>query len=184
MPVRLGFTLLFISGVLSLEKRKRYLLYLSFTAFVLEWISGMLDLDFIAYASRAMNVLFFLILVFYLLRQIATARIVNIGVILESISGYLLMGITYSIVITSILQRDPGAFNVAPAENLTRESTADLNNSMYFGLVTMATLGYGDIVPVKPYSRSLATFICVYGQLYIAIIISLLVGKFASKKTD
>ena len=184
LPVRLGFTLLFLSGVLSLEKRKRYLLYLSITAFVMEWISGLLDLDIIADTSKALNVIFFLMVVFYLIHQIATAKLVNLAVILQSISGYLLIGIIYSIVITSIIQLDPGAFNITQSGNVSRESTANLSQSMYFGLVTMSTVGYGDIVPLKPYSRSLATFISVSGQLYIAIIIALLVGKFASKEKD
>jgi voltage-gated potassium channel len=56
-----------------------------------------------------------------------------------------------------------------------------LSESMYFGFVTLASLGYGDIVPLKPYTRSLATLIAISGQLYIATIIGILIGKFASK---
>ncbi|MFW5706197.1 MAG: ion channel [Bacteroidota bacterium] len=46
----------------------------------------------------------------------------------------------------------------------------------------MSTVGYGDIVPGTPIARSLATFISISGQLYIAIIIALLVGKFSGRQ--
>jgi Na+/H+-dicarboxylate symporter len=52
---------------------------------------------------------------------------------------------------------------------------------MYYGFITMTTVGYGDILPLKPYTRSLATFIAVAGQFYMAIIVALLVGKFAAQ---
>jgi hypothetical protein len=48
----------------------------------------------------------------------------------------------------------------------------------------MTTVGYGDITPVSSAAKSLSNFISVSGQLYIAIIIAMLVGKFASKTND
>jgi hypothetical protein len=57
----------------------------------------------------------------------------------------------------------------------------NLYNSMYFGFVTFATLGYGDLIPVKQYAKSLSILIAVCGQLYVAVIISLLVGNFSSQ---
>jgi hypothetical protein len=55
---------------------------------------------------------------------------------------------------------------------------------LYYGLVTLSTLGYGDIVPTMPFSKSLAILTSISGQLYIAIIIAMLVGKFASQKNE
>jgi len=46
----------------------------------------------------------------------------------------------------------------------------------YYSLVTMTTLGYGDIVPTAPTSRSLATLQAVVGQLYLTVIVARLVG--------
>jgi voltage-gated potassium channel len=46
----------------------------------------------------------------------------------------------------------------------------------------MTTVGYGDITPVAPAARSLAILVAVFGQLYIAILISLLVGKYLSTR--
>jgi len=46
---------------------------------------------------------------------------------------------------------------------------------MYFSLVTLTSMGYGDIVPVFPVARSLATFEAVIGQLFPATILARLV---------
>lgn len=179
-PVRIGFTLIFVSGLMIMEKRHWSFLYLSMAAVVMEWVSGMLDLIIIADISRFLNVLFFIIVIFALIREMATAKVVTARVIMASISGYLMLGLIYSGVIAAILQRDPGAFNINSPENGIQDATAHFSESLYFGFVTLATLGYGDIVPLKPYSRSLATLITISGQLYVATIIGILIGKFAA----
>jgi len=47
----------------------------------------------------------------------------------------------------------------------------------------MSTLGYGDISPLIPLAKSLSILISVSGQMYIAIIIALLVGKVAGAQS-
>jgi voltage-gated potassium channel len=179
-PLRIGFTLIFISGVMILEKQNRIILYLALAAFVMEWVSQIFDLIFINDISRFLNVLFFVFVFVSLIKKMATAKIVTTQVILSSISGYLLLGIIYSVFIAAIIDRDPASFNISREVNGTGGAINYLSDSMYFGFVTLASLGYGDILPLKPFTRSLATLITISGQLYIATIIGLLIGKFAS----
>lgn len=47
---------------------------------------------------------------------------------------------------------------------------------VYYSLVTLTTMGYGDITPVHPVARSLATAEALTGQLHLAILISRLVA--------
>ena len=47
---------------------------------------------------------------------------------------------------------------------------------LYFSLVTMTTLGYGDITPVGSMPRVLAASEAVIGQLFVAILIARRVG--------
>jgi voltage-gated potassium channel len=182
IPARLGFMLIIAAGVLSIDKSKLFFLFLALGAFILEWISMIFDLSYINYISKFLNFLFFLVVVFILIRQIATSRVVTFKEILESISGYILIGIAFSIVINIILLRDPEAYNIVNDVNNAGAANTNLSSSIYYVIITMASVGYGDIVPLKPYTRSLATLIAVSGQFYIAIIISLLIGKFASKR--
>jgi voltage-gated potassium channel len=179
---RLIYTFIYFSAILSLEKRSNYLLILFFSTLFTEWFSGILNLDILLMLAKLINIIFFFVIVISLIRQIATARKVSSGVILGSVTGYLLLGLIFSIFVIFILQQDPEAISSPPKQVV--ESTESINASVpvYFSFVTLATLGYGDIVPLKPYTRSLATLIAVTGQFYIAIIVALLVGKFSAQR--
>ena len=53
---------------------------------------------------------------------------------------------------------------------------------LYFSLVTLTTLGYGDIVPISPPARIFAAMEAATGVLYIAITVARLVAGY--QKTD
>jgi len=46
---------------------------------------------------------------------------------------------------------------------------------LYFSFSTLTTMGFGDIVPVNPFARSLANLEAVVGQLYLATTVARLV---------
>jgi voltage-gated potassium channel Kch len=56
-----------------------------------------------------------------------------------------------------------------------RWQTGGTRHEMYFSLTTLTTTGYGDIVPVDPFARSLANLESVLGQFYLAITVARLV---------
>ena len=181
MTFKLDYSIIYISAFFSLEKRGRWVLTLFLIAFLLEWISAILNLSFVHYVSRILKVLFFLFVIVRLIRQIATARDINIGVVLGAITGYLLLGLIYSIFVSIVILNDPGSYtNLLDAESMIKHIETNTSFPLYYSFVTITSLGYGDIVPLTPVSRSLATFIVVTGQLYIATIIALMVGKFSA----
>jgi voltage-gated potassium channel Kch len=53
-------------------------------------------------------------------------------------------------------------------------------NALYFSFVTLATLGYGDIVPASDLTRRLAVVEAVIGQLYLAVLVARLVGLYTA----
>ena len=71
-----------------------------------------------------------------------------------------------------IWELSPGAFVnlVTPAGDPQEVATL-----VYFSLTTLTTTGYGDIVPVDPFARSLANLESVLGQFFLAITITRLV---------
>ena len=52
---------------------------------------------------------------------------------------------------------------------------------LYFSLITLSTIGYGDIVPLSGEARILAALEGVTGVLYIAITVALLVSSFRNE---
>jgi Ion channel len=65
----------------------------------------------------------------------------------------------------------PGSFTGLGSENLA-------SGFLCFSLITIASLGYGDILPAIAFARVLSGFEFIGGTLYIAIIIGRVVGKF------
>lgn len=180
---RAVYSIIYISAIFSLEKRSKKLFTLFLTTFLIEWISAVFDFEIMYDLARGMNILFFTVIIIMLIRQIAIARDVTAGVILGSITGYLLLGLIYSIFVTLIMKTVPGSYSNLPLDPVTNQAQIDTSVPLYYSFVTIASLGYGDICPLKPLSRSLATIITVSGQFYIAIIVALLVGKFSSQRT-
>lgn len=168
-----------------MEKYRKQILSIAFIIMILEFGSSWLDLVVISYISKAANIVFFVYIVFSLIYMIANSKQVNAKVILESINGYLLLGFVFTLMITAAMLYDPNSFKFP--EDFTIVAYGHVNNFsnyLYYGLVTLSTLGYGDIVPTMPFSKSIAVLTSIGGQLYIAIIIAMLVGKYASQNND
>lgn len=56
--------------------------------------------------------------------------------------------------------------------------------SLSVNVVTLSTLGYGDIVAVTRASRSLSALEAVVGQLYVAVVVARLIGLHLLAKRD
>jgi len=54
----------------------------------------------------------------------------------------------------------------------------------YFSFVTLTTLGYGDITPIHPLARSLATMEAIVGVTFLATFLARLVGLHSSDVLD
>jgi voltage-gated potassium channel len=91
---------------------------------------------------------------------------------------YLLMGLIWAILYGLIFQYFPGSFNGIEG----MDGKAPMDTLLYFSFITLASLGYGDIIPVTPLARTLAYFEVIGGQLYIAIMLAGLIGLFLNDR--
>jgi len=71
-----------------------------------------------------------------------------------------------------IWELTPGAFANVLAQ---AGGPQEVGTMLYFSLTTLTTTGYGDIVAVDPFARSLANLEAVLGQFFIAITVARLV---------
>jgi len=90
-----------------------------------------------------------------------------------AVNIYLLLGLLWFALYSAIEVFYPGS--------ILRSSTAMADRStelLYFSLVTLSTIGYGDVVPLNPEVRILAALEGITGVLYIAITVALLVSAY------
>jgi hypothetical protein len=85
---------------------------------------------------------------------------------------YLNLATIFASAFAMILDLNPAAFANLPASN---GNPGEFAAMLYFSLTTLTTTGYGDIVPVDPFARSLANLESVLGQFYLAITVARLV---------
>ena len=116
-----------------------------------------------------------------LIVQIARAENVTMLVLLESISVYLLLGICFSIIVALLESISPNSFNFNKLSDSINSDALYNIEFMYFTFVSFTSTGYGDYLPLTPAAKSLSVLISITGQLYIAIIIAMIVGKYLSK---
>ena len=159
-----------------LDTHWKRMVTIAFILAIIEWVVSLLDLIYLTALSRLLIIFFFAFVVMMLILQIARTKAVSLQVILSSINGYLLLGLVFSLILWIIHKVQPEAFNFSEIMDSTIIRTSDY---IYYGFVTFTTLGYGDISPQIPSAKSMAILTSVSGQIYIAVIIALLVGKYA-----
>src|SRR5437660_242967 len=96
---------------------------------------------------------------------------VNVQSVLGAVCIYLVIGIVYANVDSALGHLDGQRF-FAEAPGVTS------SQFMYFSMVTLSTVGYGDLTPETPGGRALAVSEALMGQLYLVTVISLLVSNF------
>ncbi len=91
-----------------------------------------------------------------------------------AVAAYLLVALVFAAIYAWIDLRSTGAFSGALAQPSSIANPVD--RFTYYSFVTLTTLGYGDVVPVNPFARSMATLEAFIGQIFPAIMLARLVS--------
>jgi Ion channel len=116
---------------------------------------------------------FFGLCVIALFSYLRNARTIDTGHLYTAVSTYLLLGMQWFALYSVIDVLSPGSIEGGAAAAGDRH--AEL---LYFSLITLSTIGYGDVVPVRGEARMLAALEGIAGVLYIAITVALLVSAY------
>jgi Ion channel len=121
---------------------------------------------------------FFALTVVGLFSYLRNSRTVARAELYTAATVYLLLGLLWAAIYLAIDSFSPGSIQMrsAPAGRDTE--------LLYFSLITLSTVGYGDIVPLSGMARIVAALEGVTGVLYIATTVALLVGRFRSEPLD
>lgn len=188
MVHRITYSLLFtgiiLTGTQLISRSRKTLFAYALVAILLVWIGDMNQLHIIIGLSKGFNVVLYIFIVTDLVRQVSRAKMVSPKVIVEAINGYLMIGLVFSIVVGFMSSVNPGSFSFDAINSggaLVHETP--FHEYIYYAFITLTTVGYGDVVPLTAAARSVAILISVTGQLYIAVVIAVLVGKYISQES-
>ena len=173
-----SITFIFIFTHLSISKKIDRKFFLPIIAILIFWISEFLNLPILLSIASFTTFVYFFYVIIKLITKVAASNHVGMLEFTESIVVYLLYGIAASLIFNSIFIHNNSSFNI-PENTLP-----NISDFTYFSFVTLSTLGYGDITPLSPVARSTSMFFSVSGQLYMAMIVAVLVGKHLSSKNS
>ena len=110
-----------------------------------------------------------------ILGYVLRAGSVTMDKIFAAICVYLLIGFAWTFIYALLDELHPGSF-VALSTTSPNDYVARYMEMRYFSSMTLTTVGYGDIVPHTPATRTWAALEAVVGQIYLTVLVARLVG--------
>jgi Ion channel len=164
-----------VMGVLGLERGwgRRFLLVVTVAVLLINFLAPHITLDARPVALAFWTVIALLSAAFALRFALRSDEI-DSEHIYGALSAYLLGGIFFGVLYYAVEQVWPGSLTISG-----QAAGLSLSDAVYFSFVTLATLGYGDVLPVNSVARGLAVIEAVIGQLFLAVMIARLVGSYA-----
>lgn len=173
---------LMMGAVISVTKSPRWLLIpiLLGLPTLCFWIWGSLNPSIFLQIIRYLCLIAFLSYVIFMITgTIFHKKIVTQDTVFASLCVYMLLGLVWALAYSLLDLVEPESFTYTP--NLTKPSLQFGKGELavlYYSFVTLTTMGYGDIIPTTSISRVLASFEAITGQLYLAVLVSKLVGMY------
>jgi len=148
-------------------------------SFIFIWLSIAQDWQNTALQviRMALIMLLFKFTLFRMIKEILWVKQVTARVIFSAIGAYMLLGFIGTFLFEIVELMYPNSFTKS-------DVFTGFYGEIYFSFVTISTLGYGDITPLTPQGQSVAIIMAVAGQLFLAILMAMLVGKFLASKND
>lgn len=137
------------------------------------------------FLERLVGLLNMLVFIFLNIRLLFRDYEINLYRIIGAINVYLLVAIlgafALEIIQISIGSSISGVTSNVPVKEL-RGVDQDFSTYIYFSLVSLTTVGFGDYTPVNIMSKMLSVMLSTTGILYPAVVIAKLVGSSTNEK--
>ncbi len=174
----LFFACALMSGLHAISgqpRQLRFSLLLVSTIIIFSALHYLLPILAVDKVKLGLGVIFLVHMLIMIWTHIEMENEVTIDLIMAAACAYILLGMIWAYAYYFLESFHPGSFNIV--EN----STDDLVDFNYYSFVTLTTVGYGDILAITRAARALSILEAITGQLYLAIMISRLVGMHASQ---
>jgi hypothetical protein len=169
----------FMSAIYAISEKRRSALIatlLLLPALAFTWASYFVESIGFYLTSRFSVGVFFVFIIINILAFISRQDEVSSDLIVGAAVVYLLMAETWAAVYQILETLSPGSFAMPDGPLQNSRLVFD-----YYSLVTITTLGYGDVTPLTSVASTLSTLEAVIGQLYLVITVAWLVGVHVSQ---
>ncbi len=121
--------------------------------------------------------LFLVLVAITILFDLFQARKVTGDALAGAVCVYLLIALIWSYLYLLVEFGFPGSFSFTQGQaRMQLWLSKEFYSFFYFSLVTMTTVGYGDMAPASTAARTCATLEALVGQIYLTILVARLVG--------
>jgi voltage-gated potassium channel len=176
------FVVILFTGLRALGIKKSLfgfevlLLLVSLVLNVTGMVAGNEVLFFVGIACRT---LFMILVALTILFDLFQGRKVSGDTLAGAVCVYLMLAVIWGHIFLLIEYMAPGSFSFTQGQDrmhlwLSREFFP----FFYFSLVTITTVGYGDMAPVSTEAQTFATLEAIIGQVYLTILVARLVGMY------
>lgn len=181
-----SLNMVFAAAVAAQTRRERVVAWgLAILAVVTYGISVSTPETYPRMIAHGIGLLFLVHVIVVVLRYVFRARRVTWDTISAACCVYLMAGIAFALLYAILAHLEPGSFTYNGEVSAAQlQHSSFLLTALYYSLITMTTLGYGDVVPTLPTTQMAAALQAVLGQLYVAILVARLVGVHVATAQD
>jgi hypothetical protein len=176
--------IMLLVGIWSLGTEKKLLLVggaiLAISGIVTTTIDLFLDIPELLLVNIGIMFVFSLASTWIASRHLLLSSSVDVNKIIGAICVYLLLGLNWALSFLFINFAIPESFHGLVSTDIRTQ----FSEFLYYSFVTITTLGYGDLTPVKPLVRTFAYLEAIVGQFYVAVLVAWLVGMYLSEKNQ
>lgn len=177
LVLNLFFMLIIFSGIFALSDTRRPFitsLSLAFLAVACRWLHYFYKIDLWLALEHCTNILFWTYITVRTLNHIFHQRVITHELIYAALAVYFIFGLAWASIYQVLEISTPNSFLMSSAEVSTQDFIFQM---WYFSMVTLTTLGYGDIAPATMSARVFVVLEAIMGQFYIAVLIANLIGR-------
>lgn len=182
--INIFWMLFMVAGIIALfksSKRTVFLLIIPFLFVLFNWVLFFHKTPFLLLIDIILTIITFGLLITMVFIKVFEPGPVTQYRVIGSIVVYMLLAHLWSVIYLFLYQNISGSFQITlPAF----ESNSLEANFMYFSYITITTTGFGEIVPLHPFARSLVQIEAIIGVLYPVILIGRLVSDATTKENN